>query len=85
MQLGKVVGRATATVKHETLAGWRMLLVQPIETGGKPDGDPQLAIDNLGCRRTDTVMLTTDGAAVRDIVGKQNTPIRWAVIGIADP
>jgi len=85
MQLAKVVGRATATVKHETLAGWRMLLVQPLDAGGKPDGDPQLAIDNLGCHRADTVMLTTDGAAVRDMVGKQNTPIRWAVIGIADP
>jgi ethanolamine utilization protein EutN len=85
MQLAKVVGRATATVKHETLAGWRMLLVQPLDARGKPDGDPQLAIDNLGSRKSDTVMLTTDGAAVRDIVGKNNTPIRWAVIGIADP
>ena len=84
MQLGKVVGRATATVKHETLAGWRMLLVQPLDAGGNADGDPQLAIDNLGSRLTDTVMLTTDGSAVRDIVGKQNTPIRWAIIGIAD-
>lgn len=85
MQLGKVVGRATATVKHETLAGWRMLLVQPLDASGKADGDPQLAIDNLGSRKADTVMLTTDGSAVRDIVGKENTPIRWAVIGIADP
>jgi microcompartment protein CcmK/EutM len=85
MQLAKVVGRATATVKHETLAGWRMLLVQPLDARGKPDGDPQLAIDNLGSRKSDIVMLTTDGAAVRDIVGKDNTPIRWAVIGIADP
>ena len=84
MQLGKVVGRATATVKHETLAGWRLLLVQPLDARGAADGDPQLAIDNLGTRRHDIVMLTTDGAAVRDIVGKQNTPIRWAVIGIAD-
>ena len=85
MQLAKVVGRATATVKHETLAGWRMLLVQPLDAAGKADGDPQLAIDNLGSRKSDVVMLTTDGAAVRDIVGKENTPIRWAVIGIADP
>jgi ethanolamine utilization protein EutN len=84
MQLAKVVGRATATVKHETLAGWRMLLVQPLDAGGKADGDPQLAIDNLGSRLADTVMLTTDGSAVRDIVGKENTPIRWAIIGIAD-
>ena len=84
MQLAKVVGRATATIKHETLAGWRLLLVQPLDARGKADGDPQLAIDNLGGGRADTVMLTTDGSAVRDIVGKANTPIRWAVIGIAE-
>ena len=40
MQLAKVVGRATATVKHETLAGWRLLLVQPLDAAGKADGDP---------------------------------------------
>jgi ethanolamine utilization protein EutN len=85
VQLAKVVGRAIATVKHESLAGWRLLLVQPLDAAGEADGDPQLAIDNLGSRKTDIVMLTTDGAAVRDIVKKENTPIRWAVIGIADP
>jgi len=84
MQLAKVVGRATATVKHETLAGWKLLLVQPLDAQGGADGDPQLAIDSVGSRKNDTVMLTTDGAAVRDLVGKDNTPIRWAVIGIAD-
>jgi microcompartment protein CcmK/EutM len=84
MQLAKVVGRATATVKHETLAGWKLLLVQPLDAQGGADGDPQLAIDSLGSRKNDTVMLTTDGAAVRDLVGKETTPIRWAVIGIAD-
>ena len=47
MQFGKVVGRATATVRHETLAGWRLLLVQPLDAKGVADGDPQLAIDNM--------------------------------------
>jgi ethanolamine utilization protein EutN len=84
MQFAKVVGRATATVRHETLAGWRLLLVQPLDAQGGADGDPQLAIDSLGSGRGDTVMLTTDGNAVREMVGKDNTPIRWAVIGIAD-
>jgi ethanolamine utilization protein EutN len=84
MQLGKVVGRATATVKHETLAGWRLLIVQPLDASGGADGDPQLAIDNLGSRQGDRVLLTTDGAAVRDLVKKENTPIRWAVIGLPD-
>jgi microcompartment protein CcmK/EutM len=30
------------------------------------------------------VMVTTDGAAVREIIGANDTPVRWAVIGIAD-
>jgi len=84
MQLAKVVGRATATVKHDTLTGWRLLLIQPLDGKGAADGDPQLAIDNLGSRKGDTVMATTDGSAVREMVGKDNTPIRWAVLGIAD-
>jgi len=84
MQLGQVVGRATATIKHPTLAGWRLLLVQPLDARGEPDGEPQLAIDDLGGRQHDTVLLTSDGAAVRQMVGANTTPIRWAVIGIAD-
>ena len=84
MQFGKVVGRATATMKHETLAGLRLLLVQPLSAQGTADGDPQLAVDNLGSRHGDTVMLTSDGSAARDMLGKNNTPVRWAVIGIPD-
>lgn len=84
MQLGRVVGRATATVKHPTLSGWRLLLVQPLDARGGPDGEPQLAIDELGSGRNDTVLLTTDGSEVRKMVGADNTPVRWAVIGIAD-
>ncbi len=84
MQLARVVGRATATVKHPTLNGWRMLLVQPLDAQGGPDGDPQIAIDNLGSGKGDVVMITTDGAAVRDIVGSNNAPLRYAVIGIPD-
>ena len=84
MQLGQVVGHATATVKHPTLSGWRLLLVQSLDAAGNPDGEPQLAIDDLGCGRNDRVVLTSDGAAVRDMVGSKNTPIRWAIIGLAD-
>jgi microcompartment protein CcmK/EutM len=29
-------------------------------------------------------MLTSDGAAIREIFGVQNSPIRWAVLGILD-
>ena len=84
MQLAKVVGRATATVKHPVLQGWRLLVVQALDAKGEADGDPQIAIDNLGSGQGDVVLITTDGAAVRDLVGSDNNPLRYAVIGIPD-
>jgi len=84
MQLGRIVGKATATVKHESLIGWRLLLTQMLDADGGHDGDPQLVIDNLGAGRGDTVILTSDGKTVRELVGDNRCPIRWAVIGIRD-
>lgn len=84
MQLARVVGRATATVRHPSLQGWRLLLVQPLDANGGADGEPQLAIDDLGSAKSDVVLVTTDGAAIRTMVGSDNTPLRWAVIGIPD-
>lgn len=84
MQLATVIGHATATVKHPTLVGWRMLVVQPLDNQGAPDGEPQIAIDNMGGGRGDRVLITADGAAVREMVGSNVTPARYIVIGIAD-
>ena len=78
------MGTATATVKHPTLAGWRLAVVQFLDAAGGADGEPQLAIDPLGSGRGDLVILTSDGNAVRDIVGLNTCPVRWAVIGIPD-
>ncbi|MDB5388620.1 MAG: eutN 1 [Planctomycetaceae bacterium] len=84
MQLGTVIGHATATVKHPTLIGWRLLVVQPMDNQGAPDGEPQIALDNLGGGKGDRVLVTADGAAVREMVGSNVTPARWIVIGLAD-
>lgn len=84
MQLAKVYGRANATVKYAPLTGWRMLLVQPLKLDGSPDEFPILAIDRLGARPGDMVLVTTDGVAIRDMMKADNTPVRYAVIGIQD-
>ena len=47
MQIGSVVGHAVSTVKHPSLKGWRLLVVQLLMADGKPDGEPLLAIDAL--------------------------------------
>lgn len=84
MNLGRVIGQATSTVKHPTLDGWRLLVVQPLNNAGQADGDPVMSIDNLGAGRGDTVMISSDGKAVREMMGSNNTPVRWAVIGLQD-
>ena len=43
MQTGRVVGQAVSSVKHATLTGWRLLVVQPLGAMDKPDGEPLLA------------------------------------------
>ena len=84
MQLGKVIGHATATIKHASLQRWRLLLVQPLDIVRQPDGDPLLVLDGLGARAGDTVVLTSDGNGVRELVAADNSPARWFVAGIAD-
>ena len=64
--------------------GWRMLVVQMLDAAGQPDAEPLIAIDNLGGRKGDRVILTSDGNAVADMLGRDDSPVRWAVMGIAD-
>jgi ethanolamine utilization protein EutN len=84
MQIGEIVGHAVATVKHASLTGWRLLLVQLLTPDGKPDGEPLLAIDSLGAGIGDRVILCNDGAGARQLVGNKNSPARWFVMGIRD-
>ena len=84
MQRGRVVGHATATVKHPSLNGWRLLLVQPLTADGGADGEPLLAIDSLGAGHGALVMLSNDGAGARQLVGAKDSPARWMTLGMCD-
>ena len=84
MQLAEVLGHATSTVKHPTLSGWRLLVVQPLNAQGGEDGEPLVALDNLGCGRHSRAVISSDGKAARAMVGADNSPARWIVIGIVD-
>jgi ethanolamine utilization protein EutN len=83
MQLGRVLGTATATIKHPTLQGEKMLVVQVETAAGKPDGEPVLVFDRLGARKGDRVMVTNDGRYLQELLGP-TTPGRWSVLGLPD-
>jgi ethanolamine utilization protein EutN len=85
MQLARIIGTATATVKHPSLTGTRLLVVQPLLADRRsPDGDPQIAIDTVGAAGGDTVVITSDGRLLRDLLGSDTTPARWSTIALVD-
>jgi ethanolamine utilization protein EutN len=84
MLTARVIGHATSTVKHPSMQGWKLLVVQPLAADGSPDGEPVLAVDRLGAGRRDRVIIGSDGKSTRELIGKMNTPVRWAVLGIQD-
>lgn len=85
MLTGRVVGNAVATVKHPSMQGWKLLVVQPLLADARtPDGDPVLAVDSLGAGTGEQVMITSDGRSTQELLGSNTTPVRWAVIGIVD-
>ena len=84
MQLARVIGHAVSTVKHPSLLGWRLLIVQALDPNEKPDGEPLLAIDSLGAGLNARVIISNDGAGARQMVGVKDSPVRWFVMGIQD-
>jgi ethanolamine utilization protein EutN len=84
MQIARVLGHAVSTIKHSSLIGWRLVLVQPLAPDEKPDGEPLLAIDRLGSAASDRVIISNDGNAAREMVGARNSPARWFILGIQD-
>lgn len=84
MFLAMVEGNVVTTIKHRSMVGWKVLVVQPLGMDGGPDGDPLLAIDMLGAGHGTKVLISNDGKSTREMVGDNNSPVRWAVIGIVD-
>ena len=84
MLIGLVEGSVVSTVKHRSMQGWKVLIVQPLGPDGQAQSDPLLAIDKLGAGRGMKVLITNDGRGAREMVGDKTSPVRWSVVGVLD-
>ena len=84
MYLARVEGNVVATRKHPSLQGWRLLVCQPINAAGDPEGAPQVAIDEYGAGIHQRVVISSDGLTARKTVGDDKSPVRWLVVGVVD-
>ena len=84
MLLARVEGNLVSTRKHPSLKGWRLVICQPLDSGGRVEGHPVVAIDAHGAGLHQKVIVTSDGAAARNAVSDQLSPVRMMIIGIVD-
>jgi len=83
MELAKVIGTVVASVKHESLIGVRLLVVQPQDAAGDPVGEPMIAADALQAGPGDVVSWVT-GREAALALPVTFSPVDCSVVSIVD-
>jgi microcompartment protein CcmK/EutM len=83
MELARVTGRVTATVKYPTLQGVRLLVIQPQDSAGQPQGEPMVAADALQAGPGDLVSWVKGREAALTLP-QTFAPVDCAVVSIVD-
>jgi ethanolamine utilization protein EutN len=85
MLIARIIGAATATIKHPSHEGQKLLLVQPVQLDlVTPRGDAVIAVDAVDAGPGDLVLLAIEGYCAMTAVGRPDSPIDAAVIGVID-
>jgi ethanolamine utilization protein EutN len=84
MLIARVIGDVVATQKAASHEGRKLLLVQPLNLDGSNRGEPVVALDAVDAGEGDRVLLSTEGFSAMTSVGRPNSPIDSAVIGVID-
>lgn len=83
MYLGEVIGTVVAERKIEGLEGKKLLLVQPLDEGRRPNGAKQVAVDTVRAGVGDLVFLVGSREAALAL-SPDFVPVDAAIIGIID-
>ena len=84
LQTARVIGHVTATMKHPSMHGLKLVVLQPLDINNEPDEFPQLAIDPLGARQGDYVFFTSDTKYIQEMTKRKDSPIRFSIQGVLD-
>ncbi|MGD0698085.1 MAG: EutN/CcmL family microcompartment protein [Terriglobia bacterium] len=84
MLIGKIIGDVVATQKAPSHIGRKILIVQPLNLDGSDRGDVVLALDAVDAGVGDRVLVVTEGWSAMTSVGRPQSPIDMAVVGVID-
>jgi ethanolamine utilization protein EutN len=84
MLIGRVIGDVVATQKSPSHQGRKILVVQPLNLDGSDRGEVVLALDAVHAGIGDRVLIVTEGFSAMTAVGRPNSPIDMAIVGVID-
>jgi ethanolamine utilization protein EutN len=82
--LGRVVGTVVPTVVYDGLAGVPMLLVQPLDRSGQPEGRAVVAADATRMAGPGELVYYEGGREAALALDPWFVPVDHAIIGIVD-
>jgi len=83
MYLARVVGTVVATRKDDRLEGCKLLVVQPLDEKGKPEGKCAVAVDTVQSGGGELVLVVT-GSSARMTSRTKDSPVDAAIVGVVD-
>lgn len=83
MYLGRVIGTIWATRKYESVTGYKMQFVQPLNGELKKLGDPIIALDTVGAGPGEVIYYVTASEAVIPL-DVDMAPVDASIVGIVD-
>jgi len=83
MQLARVIGTVVSTMKNDSLAGRKLLVVQTIDRNLRSTGKPMVAVDAVGAGVGELVFWCR-GKEASFPFKREDTPTDCTIVGIID-
>jgi ethanolamine utilization protein EutN len=83
MLIARVTGLVVATMKHDSLKGSKLLIVQETDVTGRSVGQPMVAVDAVDAGEGDLV-LVTQGSGARQTEITLDRPVDNVIMAIVD-
>jgi ethanolamine utilization protein EutN len=84
MLLAKVIGNVWSTKKKDEISALKLLVIQPLGNDLKPEGNVQVAADEVGAGFGELVIVTQGAPAMQAFNKDKLVPIDAVVVGIVD-
>ncbi len=84
MTICKVLGDIVSTVKNTHFKGKKILIVQPLDLEGQPQGEAFLALDTVQAGVNDRVLVMREGGSARIVFNDNDIPVQAVITAVID-